>query len=125
MIEIIAPAVMLPPAIAFLTFLYHEIEIEDYLKKLAHERVGMPVEELFRRLQWGRMMDKLEKREAELTEALDTWIVRRVLLNQAADGTPLTPEQVQQFKEAEQAMRVEYNIWTGSVRLIPASGKKC
>ena len=70
------------------------------------------------------MLDKMEKGEAELTEALDRWIIRRVILKQAQDGTPLTPEQVQQIKEAEQVIREEYSIWRGDVRLLPALGNK-
>ena len=108
--------------------MYYQPRLAKWFERVANENGGQKAKDLYRSFQKARELDKMRKVNEEVSEyyrKLDLWLERRLILNQAADGTPLTPEQVQQIREEEAAMdREEESIWRGEVRLIPASGSK-
>ena len=108
--------------------MYYQPRLAKWFERVANENGGQQAKDLWRSFQRARDLDKMRRVNEEASEyyrKLDLWLERRLILHQAEDGTPLTPEQVQQIHEEEEAMeREEQSIWRGDVRLIPASGNK-
>ena len=126
--RILCPSLAFPSAVGFLVMLYYQPELAKWFERVANENGGQQAKDLWRSFQNARDLDKMRKMakiESDYYRKLDLWLERRLILHQAQDGTPLTPEQVKQVHEEEEAMqREEQSIWRGDVRLIPASCNK-
>ena len=102
--------------------MYYQPRLAKWFKSFANKNGGQEVEDMWNAFRVAPALDTMPYREAEQTREYVTYIERSLLSDQAREGGPLSPEQMQDIEEAERA--VQASIWQGEVRLVPASGSK-
>lgn len=124
--EIICPAVAFGVgSIAFFPLLYYQPSLAKWFERAANEHGGQQAKDWWRAFNNAKQLEKMQDADYIIRRDLNDWdvyIERRILQNHAKYGTPLNSQQVQAIKEATRGER--FSIWSGAVRLIPASGSK-